>query len=88
MGYPLLPRLQRVMGFSQVRTTQAYGVPVALPTATGQTVEGARRDDSPVATEEQQVPGAMFVRRGPIARLRAMGDELVRRPVLAEREKA
>jgi len=43
----------------------------------GQTVEGARRDDSPVATKEQQVPGAMFVRAA----------ELVRRPVLAEREK-
>jgi len=32
------------MGFSQVRTTQAYGVPVALPTATGQTVEEAERE--------------------------------------------
>jgi hypothetical protein len=37
------------------------------------TLRGARRDDSPVATKEQQVPGATFVRAA----------ELVRRPDLS-----
>src|SRR5439155_27119765 len=34
-GHLLLPKMQRVMRFSQVRTTQAHGAPIALQNATG-----------------------------------------------------